>query len=69
VALGIIVALIVALGVTVALAWRVRHMAAVLLLPYLAWVCFAAFLNLQFLQLNAAADGAGASGAAVRVQL
>ena len=69
VALGIIVALIVVLGVTIALTWRVRRMAAVLLLPYLAWVCFASLLNLQFVQLNPGADGADGSGAAVRVQL
>ena len=68
-ALGIMVALIVAVGVTTTLAWRVRRMAALLLLPYLAWVCFAGVLNLQILQLNPGADGAPASGAAVRVQL
>ncbi len=68
-ALSIIVALIVVLGVTIALAWRVRRMAAALLLPYLVWVCFASFLNLQFLQMNPGADGADGSGAAVRVQL
>ncbi|MCB2084785.1 MAG: tryptophan-rich sensory protein, partial [Sphingomonadaceae bacterium] len=28
-----------------------------LLIPYLAWVCFAAALNYQFLQLNADLDG------------
>ncbi len=68
-ALGILVALFVALAATMALAWRVRHMAALLLVPYLVWVCFAGFLNLQILQLNPAADGAMVSGAAVRVQL
>ena len=68
-ALGIIVALIVVLGVAIALTWRVRRMAAVLLLPYLVWVCFASFLNLQFVQMNPALDGADGSGAAVRVRL
>ncbi len=68
-ALGIIVALIVLLGVTILLAWRVRRMAAALLLPYLAWVCFASMINLQLLELNPGADGANGSGAAVRVQL
>jgi tryptophan-rich sensory protein len=68
-ALLIILALIVVLGVTIMLAWRVRRSAAALLLPYLVWVCFASFLNLQFLQLNPGADGADASGAAVRMQL
>jgi tryptophan-rich sensory protein len=28
-----------------------------MLLPYLAWVCFAGVLNYQFLQLNPDADG------------
>ena len=69
VALGIIVALIVVLGVTIALTWRVRRMAAALFLPYLVWVCFASLLNLQFLQMNAALDGADGSGPAVRVQI
>jgi len=67
-ALGIIVALIVVLVVTIALAWRVRRMAAALLLPYLVWICFASLLNLQLLQLNPGADGADSSGV-VRVQL
>lgn len=68
-ALGIIVALLLALVVTIALFWQVRRLAASLLLPYIAWVCFASLLNLQFLQLNAWADGAPGSGAAVRVEL
>ncbi|MBE5073180.1 tryptophan-rich sensory protein [Erythrobacteraceae bacterium E2-1 Yellow Sea] len=32
--------------------WRVRRAAALLLLPYLAWVLFATFLNYQFLLAN-----------------
>lgn len=32
--------------------WRVRRLAAVLLLPYLAWAGFATVLNYQFLELN-----------------
>jgi tryptophan-rich sensory protein len=67
-ALAIIVVLIVLVAVTIALAWRVRRSAAALLLPYLAWICFASLLNLQLLQLNPGADGADNSGA-VRVQL
>ncbi len=68
-ALGIIVALIVVLGVTIMLAWRVRRAAAALLLPYLLWVCFASLLNLQFLEMNPGADGVDNPGSAVRVQL
>ena len=32
--------------------WRVRRAAALLLLPYLAWVLFATLLNYEFLQAN-----------------
>lgn len=32
--------------------WRVSRVAAVLLLPYLAWVAFAATLNLEVVRLN-----------------
>lgn len=46
-------ALLLAIVVAVLLARRVRPLAAVLLLPYLAWVCFAWFLNLTLWRLNA----------------
>ena len=39
--------------VLVALFWPVSPLAALLLLPYLAWVSFAAYLNLTMLRLNA----------------
>lgn len=68
-ALGVIVALLLALVVTIAIFWQVRRLAAALLFPYILWVCFASLLNLQFLQLNPWADGASGSGAAVRVEL
>lgn len=70
-ALYLIVALDLAVLATVIAFWRVRHQAGLLLLPYLAWVCFATVLNWQFLQLNPDADGAaGASaGAVTRMQL
>ena len=32
--------------------WRVRSAAALLLLPYLAWVLFATLLNYEFLRMN-----------------
>ena len=32
--------------------WRVRALAAWLLVPYLAWITFATALNLAFLRLN-----------------
>ena len=37
---------------TVVLFWRVSRLAGGLLLPYLAWVAFAAFLNLTLWRLN-----------------
>ena len=55
--------------VVIALFWRVRRLAAVLLLPYLAWVCFATALNYQFLQLNLQADGGTPEGAVERVRI
>ena len=68
-ALAIIGVMIVVTLALIALFWRVRPMAGAMMLPYLAWICFAAVLNYQFLAMNPAADGASGSGAAVRVQL
>ncbi|WP_435063524.1 TspO/MBR family protein [Halobaculum sp. EA56] len=51
-ALGVIVVLAVLLAGTVAAFARVDRRAAALLVPYLAWVCFAAVLNYRFLVLN-----------------
>ncbi len=48
-----IVLLWIAILVTVVLFWRRSRLAGVLLLPYLAWVSFAALLNLRLWQLNA----------------
>ena len=53
----------------IALFWRVRRVAALLLLPYLAWVCFAGVLNFAFIQANPDGGLRGATGAATRVQL
>jgi len=67
-ALYLLIALDIAVLVTVLLFWRVRRGAALLLLPYLAWVCFATALNWQFLQLNPDADGMPTGNAVTRVQ-
>lgn len=45
-AFGIIVALIVAVVITVVAFWRIERWAGVILLPYLAWLLFASTLNL-----------------------
>ena len=68
-ALAVIGGMIVLTGVMLPMFSKVRPVAAALLLPYFAWICFAALLNYQFLVANPAADGAQGSGAAVRVQL
>ena len=56
-AFGVIVGMIVTLLVVIWLFWKVRPLAGALLIPYLAWIVFAALLNWQFLQLNPEADG------------
>jgi tryptophan-rich sensory protein len=47
-----ILAMILIAAVTAALFWRIRRVAALLMLPYLAWLCFAALLNWQIGLLN-----------------
>jgi tryptophan-rich sensory protein len=47
-----VVLLVVMVAVTIGAFWRVRHAAALLLLPYLAWVSFAAALTLAVWRLN-----------------
>ena len=51
-AFGEVVLLVAIVAITVGAFWRVRRMAAVLLLPYLAWVTFAAALTLTVWRLN-----------------
>ncbi|MFM7809881.1 MAG: TspO/MBR family protein [Planctomycetota bacterium] len=51
-ALAVIALLLLAIAVTIALAWRVRMLAGMLLVPYLLWVSFAAALNLAIWRLN-----------------
>ena len=65
-ALGVIIALDIAALLTVALFWRVRRLAALLMLPYLAWIGFATALNAQFLQLNPDASGLSEPNGAVQ---
>lgn len=57
-ALGVLIALDIAVLLTIVLFARVRPVAALLLVPYLAWVLFATYLNFAFLQANPAMDGA-----------
>ncbi|MGI8943127.1 MAG: TspO/MBR family protein [Qipengyuania sp.] len=69
VALVILGMMVITLLVVIALFWKVRRLAALLLLPYLAWVIFAGVLNYEFLRLNPDADGNRASGAVERVRI
>ncbi|WP_336986122.1 TspO/MBR family protein [Altererythrobacter aquiaggeris] len=66
VVIGVLVILVIG---TTALFWQVRRLAALLLLPYLAWVIFAATLNWQFLELNPDADGAEAPSSVQRFEI
>lgn len=47
-----ILVLLAAIITTIVLFWRIRRLAAVLMLPYLAWVTFATILNYTIWQLN-----------------
>lgn len=68
-ALIVLLALDVAVLVTIVLFWKVRRNAALLLVPYLAWILFATLLNWQFLALNPEASGADDVGAVQRIEL
>ncbi|MBT2133298.1 tryptophan-rich sensory protein [Croceibacterium sp. LX-88] len=68
-ALIVIGVLNVAVIVTIVLFWKVRRSAALLMLPYLAWLLFATVLNWQFLRLNPDADGVEVSAAVQRFEL
>lgn len=50
--LVVIVALWIAIGATIVAFWRVDRRAGLLLVPYLAWVSFAALLNATIWLLN-----------------
>ena len=68
-ALYVIIALDVAVVVTIMLFWKVRSAAAWLLLPYLAWILFATVLNYELLRLNPEADGVEGSYPVQRIEL
>ncbi len=55
-ALFIILAMIALAAVAAVLFARIRPWAGLLLLPYLAWLCFAAFLNYEIIRLNPDAE-------------
>lgn len=65
----IAVAMAVSVLITLVLFWRIRPVGGMLLLPYLAWVCFASALTFEIGRLNPDADGAFGSSSAVRVEI
>lgn len=60
---------IASLLVAMALVFRVRRAAGMLLLPYFAWLCFASALNYQFITANPDGGPRGGTGAETRVEL
>lgn len=51
-ALAIILALWIAILITLVLAWRANRLAGLLLVPYLLWVTYATYLNASFQVMN-----------------
>jgi benzodiazapine receptor len=51
-ALGVILPTLVLIGLTVRRFWRLDRVAAALMLPYAAWMCYATYLNCGFVWLN-----------------
>jgi tryptophan-rich sensory protein len=52
--LGIIVPMLMLIGLTIRAFARVRPLAARLMVPYAAWTCYSAYLNVGFWWLNPA---------------
>jgi benzodiazapine receptor len=50
--LAVIVAMLVAIAVTVVAFWRIDRWSGALMMPYLAWVAFATVLNASIVALN-----------------
>lgn len=55
-ALGVILAMLVLAAIASYLFYKIRTAAGLLMLPYLGWLCFAAFLNYQIIALNPEAE-------------
>lgn len=67
-ALILIAVLDFAVLLTILLFWRIRAMAALLLVPYLAWILFATWLTWEFRVANPSLDGQTVSGAVQRFE-
>jgi tryptophan-rich sensory protein len=68
-ALVIIVAMLVLTFVTAYLFAKIRKPAGLLLIPYLAWLSFAAFLNYEIIRLNPGADSLVPEAASADIEL
>lgn len=68
-ALAIIAALVILVAMTILLFWRIRRIAGVMLLPYLAWLCFAGILLYQIHVLNPNAGSLVPERAADQIQI
>lgn len=66
-ALWLIVVMFVAALATTLVFGRIRPLAAWLMVPYLAWLCFAAALNNDIRRLNPAADALASGGGAPQI--
>jgi len=65
-----IILLMILLTIATTLAFaRIRHRAALLMLPYLAWICFAAWLNHSIETLNPDAGTLAPAASSTQVQL
>jgi len=67
-ALALLVVLDLAVVFTIVVFKAVRPVAAFLLVPYLAWILFATYLNWEILVANPGYDGQDVSGAAARIE-
>lgn len=54
--------------VTIMLFWKVRKLAAIMLVPLLGWTSFATLLNYEFLQANPEFDGQNPTQAVQRIE-
>jgi benzodiazapine receptor len=68
-ALGVIVVLCLLVLATVLVFAQVRRGAALLMVPYLLWICFAAYLNFSINQLNPNAETLVPGGAQTQIAL
>jgi tryptophan-rich sensory protein len=68
-ALGVILSMFATALITAILFYRIRKWAGLLMLPYLGWLCFAAILNYQIMQLNPEAETLAPGAASADIAL